>query len=252
MSVSYHKKQALENISLNISAGKTTAIIGKNGSGKSSLLRSLAGLAPYKGEVFLDARPLKSYPSKEKARKMAFLPQQSSLFVDRTVFDLVALGRFPHQKPLQQSLTMKERELIDSVLKDLNLWDLKNERVSSLSGGQRQRAWIGIVLAQESELLLLDEPTTYLDLSAQLKILKLLKSEVEKKGKTLVYVLHDLNQVSEFADELIILKDGQLFQSGATEDLFTESMIREVFSLEVSLGQESFSSKKMIRGMRSV
>ncbi|MDR0299935.1 MAG: ABC transporter ATP-binding protein [Streptococcaceae bacterium] len=250
INVSFGKQQALKSISLEILRGRTTAIIGRNGSGKSTFLRSLARLIKFEGEVIFENQTLANLTNLEIAKKIAFLPQQSTAPLDLTVTDLVSMGRFPHQKLMQRNLSNSDYEVVRSVMEELELWEFRDRKVASLSGGLQQRAWIGMVLAQDSEIILLDEPTTYLDLSMQLEILKLLKQQAEKYGKTVVYVLHDLNLVARFADEIIVLKDGQLFAEGNITKTFTEKLLYEAFGLEAKLGKDVFNEVPMILGIR--
>ena len=251
INVSYGKELVLKNISCPIEKGKTTAIIGVNGSGKSTLLKALGRLIKFDGTVEFDEKPLSNLTNMEIARKIALLPQSVQAPTDITVYELVGLGRFPYQRLTQRSLSDKDKEFVMEIMKETNVWDFRNEKVANLSGGQRQRVFITLTLAQDSEIILLDEPTTYLDMSHQLDILTLLKNFAEKRHKTVVYVIHDLNQVARFADNLIILKNGELFDQGKTADLFTEKTLFESFGLNVSIGCDTFTQSLMITGVKN-
>nr|WP_225867024.1 ABC transporter ATP-binding protein [Lactococcus termiticola] len=242
----------LKNISLEIKEGKTTAIIGVNGSGKSTLLRSLGRLNKYEGEVLYQDQELGRLSQREIARHLALLPQKTETPTDITVYDLIALGRFPHQGLMQQRLSKEDEDFLEQIMWDTETWELRDEKLESLSGGQRQRVFISMILAQDTDLILLDEPTTYLDMVHQLEILTLLKSFAEKLGKTVVYVIHDLNHVARFADELLVLKEGQLVASGPVTEVFTEKLIQDCFGLRVRLGEDTFTGHRMILGIQNV
>lgn len=249
--MSYGKKQVLNQVSLEIEKGKTTAIIGVNGSGKSTLLKALGRLMKGEGEVFYQDKTLSALSQREVAQILTLLPQGLQAPSDITVYELVSLGRFPHQKMTQQRLSEEDKEFVEFVMKETNIWEMRDKYVSQLSGGQQQRAFITMILAQDSEIILLDEPTTYLDLLHQLDILKLLKSFAEKMNKTVVYVIHDLNHAARFADNMIIVKEGRIFASGTVEELFTEEMIKESFGLQVRLGRDLFCQSLMITGVQN-
>jgi len=253
ISVSFGKEQVLKNISLEIKEGKTTAIIGVNGSGKSTLLRSLGRLNKFEGEVIYKDQSLRRLSPREIAKHLALLPQKTETPSDITVYDLIALGRFPHQIGLMQSRMSKaDEDFLEQVMWDTETWELRHEKLENLSGGQRQRVFIAMILAQDTDIILLDEPTTYLDLVHQLEILTLLKSFAEKLGKTIVYVIHDLNHVARFADELLVLKEGRLVASGPVSEVFNEKMIQDCFGLRVRLGEDSFTGHRMILGIQNV
>ena len=242
----------LKKVSLEIEKGKTTAIIGVNGSGKSTLLRALGRLVKFEGEVFFEDENLRQFKAKDIAKKVALLPQNAVSPTDISVYDLVAMGRFPHQSFMQQGLTAADKEFLEQLMFDTEVWDLRDEKLEQLSGGQRQRVFITMILAQDSEILLLDEPTTYLDMVHQLEILNLLKRCASELKKTVVYVIHDLNHVARFADNLIVLKDGELACQGAVSELFSPEMIQDCFGLRVQIGEDVFSGKRMITGIQNV
>lgn len=251
INVYYGKKQVLKDVSLEIEKEKTTAIIGINGSGKSTLLKALGRLIKYDGEVIYKDELLTTRSNLEIAKILTLLPQSMQAPTDITVYELVSLGRFPHQKFTQQNLSEEDRAFVEKVMRETETWDLRDQKVAQLSGGQRQRAFITMILAQDSEIILLDEPTTYLDLLHQLDILKLLKTFAEKMKKTIVYVIHDLNHAARFADNMVIVKEGKIFASGSVEDLFTEEIIHESFGLQVRLGRDLFCQTLMITGVKN-
>ena len=242
----------IQNLTLDIKEGLTTAIIGKNGCGKSTLLKALANLLPYKGEVYFRDCDTKSMTSQKRARNIAVLPQSPDVPENMTVLDLVSLGRFPYQSRFSSSLSKEDYELVRRVMMETKTWDLRTEVVASLSGGQRQRVWIAMVLAQDSEVILLDEPTTYLDIVHQLELLSLLKIFAKKLNKTVVYVLHDLNMVARFSDEIIAMKDGQIVTQGLVEEVFSSQMIKETYDIDVEIGKDFYAGTPIIAGVKNV
>ncbi|WP_353934773.1 ABC transporter ATP-binding protein [uncultured Lactococcus sp.] len=250
INVCYGKEQVLKNVTLSIEKGKTTAILGINGSGKSTLLKVLGRLIKGEGEVVFNDQPLTKLSHREIARVLALLPQSVTAPSDITVQELVSLGRFPHQKLMQQHLSKEDEAFVELLMRETNIWEVRDQKVATLSGGQRQRVFITMILAQDSEIILLDEPTTYLDLVHQLDILCLLKELATKHHKTVVYVIHDLNHAARFADNLILLKAGRVVAQGTVEALFTEQTLKECFGLDVTLGCDTFTKSLMITGVR--
>ncbi|MCL2113209.1 ABC transporter ATP-binding protein [Lactococcus protaetiae] len=251
INVCYGKEQVLKNITLSIEKGKTTAIIGINGSGKSTLLKALGRLIKSDGEVIFNDRPLSALTNLEIARILSLLPQSAMAPADITVYELVSLGRFPHQRLMQQHLSKDDEAFVEQIMRETNVWEMRNSKVSSLSGGQRQRVFITMILVQDSEIILLDEPTTYLDLVHQLDILHLLKEFATKRKKTVVYVIHDLNHAARFADNLVLVKEGKVVAEGPVEELFTESSLKDCFGLDVTLGCDTFTKSLMITGVKN-
>lgn len=251
LSVHYNKRLALEHASFSIAKGKTTAIIGVNGSGKSTILRALGRLVKSEGQIIFEDQLMSKLSNLEIAQKIALLPQSARAPSDISVFELVSLGRFPHQKRFQQNLSKEDKEVVVRVMHDTDVWKWRDIPVANLSGGQRQRVFITMILAQDSEIILLDEPTTYLDLVHQLEILNLLKKFVEEMNKTVVYVIHDLNHAARFADDLILVKAGRVVAQGAVENLFTTDQLRECFGLEVTLGCDTYTKSLMITGVKN-
>ncbi|GFH40550.1 ABC transporter ATP-binding protein [Lactococcus insecticola] len=253
IAVSYGKTNIIKNLSVEIPRGLTTAIIGKNGSGKTTLLKTLGRLiTPDQGHIELDEVPLSAYSNIALAKKLAMLPQSPSTPDNITVMDLVSLGRFPYQKLTMTRLSKQDYDAIRRVMMETNVWDIRTKKVADLSGGQRQRVWITLVLAQDSEIILLDEPTTYLDIIHQMEVLTLLKIFAKKMKKTVVYVLHDLSLVARFADQIIAMKDGDIVANGLTDDIFTESVIKDVFGITVEIGRDSYADTPIIVGVKNV
>lgn len=232
--LSYDRRVISRGLSLGIPDGSFTVIIGPNGCGKSTLLRAIARLvAPASGAVLLDGRTVQSYPSKQLARTVGFLPQTASTPDSITVADLVARGRYPHQGPLHH-WTNDDEEALWKALTATRTDTLADRPVDELSGGQRQRVWIAMALAQETPILLLDEPTTFLDIAFQLDILDLLR-DLHEQGHTLVAVLHDPNHAAQYATHLIAMTDGQIAAEGNPQQIITTELIEQVFGINSTI-----------------
>ncbi len=237
LSLSYDSTSIIRNIDLYIPEGKISIIIGSNGCGKSTILRSLARLLkPTEGCIYLNGKNIHRHSSKEVAKKLAILPQAPEAPEDLTVKELCYYGRHPH-KGLFARYSAEDHQIVEEALQATKLSNLSHRTLDELSGGQRQRAWIAMALAQGTELLLLDEPTTYLDLAHQIEVLELLRSLNQKRNCTIVMVLHDLNQAARYADHLISISNGQIYKEGSPAQVFTEGMIRDVFNLSSTIIQ---------------
>ncbi|MGI6263011.1 MAG: ABC transporter ATP-binding protein [Succiniclasticum sp.] len=231
LSVVLNGKTIVRDISFTAEQGKITAIIGPNGCGKSTTLKAICRINPIAGgAVRLLGRDVRDYGYKEFARQLAILTQSPQAPADLTVRDLVAMGRFPYRSFFGKA-TAEDRKFIDWALQETNLEAYQNRVLSTLSGGERQRAWIAMALAQNPKVLLLDEPTTYLDISHQLEVLQLLYRLNEELGLTVVLVLHDLNQAMQFAHHVVVLKEGSLVTSGYPKDIITVDLLRRVFGV---------------------
>ncbi|WP_456698624.1 ABC transporter ATP-binding protein [Aeromicrobium sp. P5_D10] len=216
VTIGYDHEPVVRDLSLDVMDGSVTAIIGPNGCGKSTLLRSMARLmAPASGEVLLDGEPISSVGSKEVARRMALLPQTPIAPDGLRVADLVARGRHPHQKWFQQ-WSPEDEAAVDEALAWTDITELKDRSLDRLSGGQRQRVWIAMALAQDTGLLLLDEPTTYLDLAHQVEVLDLVARLNRDRGRTVVMVLHDLNLAARYADVIVVMHRGRVVAEGSS------------------------------------
>ena len=230
LTIGYDKRVISEHLSVLIPDGSFTVIVGPNACGKSTLLRGLARLLrPRQGQVLLDGRSIAAFGGKELAREVGLLPQTSIAPDGITVFDLVARGRYPHQKLLTQWSADDERA-VAAALTATSTTELSTRLVDELSGGQRQRVWVAMALAQETPILLLDEPTTFLDIAHQIDLLELFR-QLHSQGRTLVAVLHDLNQAARYATHLIAMKDGSVVAEGTPRELVTEDLVDEVFGL---------------------
>lgn len=232
LTLTYGDRAILQNIDLAFPPGKISVLVGPNGCGKSTLLRALARLLkPKAGVVYLDGQAIAKLSPQELARRQGILPQSPTAPEGLTVRDLVAQGRYPHQTWWRQ-WSAEDEHWVETAIALTHLESLAHRDVATLSGGQRQRAWIAILLAQNPSTLLLDEPTTYLDLAHQLEILDLLRDLNRRLGKTIIMVLHDLNQACRYGDWMTVLRSGQIYASGPPQTTVTETMMRDVFALE--------------------
>ncbi len=232
LSLAYESALIIRDLDLAIPTGQISALVGANGCGKSTLLRGMARLLkPRSGTVYLDGESILKLSTKEVAQQLGILPQGPVAPEGLTVKDLVAQGRYPYQNWLQQ-WSVKDEKIVQQALLITNLLELAQRELDTLSGGQRQRAWIAMALAQDTDILLLDEPTTFLDLAHQIEVLDLLYELNQNQGRTIVMVLHDLNQACRYADYLVAVKDGRIFAAGEPKLVMTQEMVQEVFELE--------------------
>nr|WP_222865555.1 MULTISPECIES: ABC transporter ATP-binding protein [Corynebacterium] len=228
----YGEKPIVKDLTLSFEAGKITSIVGPNGCGKSTFLRTLARLIrPSAGSVELDGKELGSYSSRELAKRLGLLPQTPIAPDGITVADLVGRGRTPYQGILGR-WSSADYDIVAEAMEATRVADLAGRCVEELSGGQRQRVWIAMALAQQTDVLLLDEPTTYLDLKHQLEVLDLLTDLNQRRGTTIIMVLHDLNLAARYSDVLVAMRDGRLHSAGAPVDVLTQELTREAFDLE--------------------
>jgi iron complex transport system ATP-binding protein len=231
LTLGYADQIIIDSLDITIPKGKVTVFIGSNGCGKSTLLRSLARLlSPKSGNVVLDGTDIAKMRTKDVAKEMAILPQSPITPEGLTVEQLVKLGRYPYQGWMKKWSQDDEKAVTDA-LASTNMLDLKERLVDSLSGGQRQRAWIAMTLAQDTEMILLDEPTTYLDMTHQIDILDLLFDLNEKDNRTIVMVLHDLNLACRYADHIVALKDKKIWAQGKPEEIITCDLVQNVFKM---------------------
>lgn len=235
LTLAYEDTQIIADLNLAIPGGKLTVLVGPNGCGKSTLLRGLARLLkPRTGMVYLEGTAIHRLPTREVAKRLGILPQGPVAPEGLTVRDLVAQGRYPHQGWLQQWSQEDERMTQDALL-TTGMLEFAQRSLDSLSGGQRQRAWIAMALAQNTKILLLDEPTTFLDLAHQIELLDLLHDLNRNQGRTIVMVLHDLNQACRYADHLIAIHQGQVYAQGEPEQVMTTELVKVVFGLEARI-----------------
>ena len=233
--VSYENNNIIENMDLSIPKGKITIIIGANGCGKSTLLKTISRInKPKNGDIFINNKNIKNIKEKNIAKEVAFLPQGPICPSGITVRELVAYGRFPHQKMIG-GLNSHDKEVIDWAIKETGLSEFSDREVENLSGGQRQRAWIAMTLAQETEIIMLDEPTTYLDMSYQLEVLEVLQKLNKEKNITVVIVLHELNNACRFADNIVGLKKGKIICEGKPIDVINKETLKKIYGIDANL-----------------
>ncbi|MFF3994077.1 ABC transporter ATP-binding protein [Streptomyces cyaneofuscatus] len=246
LTLGYGDRTVVSSLDLAVPPGAITVIVGANACGKSTLLRSMSRLlAPREGRVVLDGKEVHRLPAKELARTLGLLPQSPVAPEGITVSDLVGRGRHPHQSMFSR-WNEKDDAAVASALEATATEPLADRAVDELSGGQRQRVWIAMALAQQTDLLLLDEPTTFLDASHQIEVLDLLTDLNRSRGTTIVMVLHDLNLAARYADHLIALADGTLHAAGSPADVLTEATVRAVFGLESRVIEDPVSGRPLM------
>ena len=239
VSVTLGDKEILRGVSYNFISGKRTAIIGANGAGKSTLLKILCLLnEKFSGNVKIDGKDIKTLGRKNLARVMAILPQERDAPQDTTVKQLVSFGRFPHRKFFGGN-TLEDEAAIKKALELTKLTDFENRQVASLSGGERQRAWLAMTLAQRPKILLLDEPTTYLDIAHQLEVMEIIADVNKKFSTTIIMVLHDINHARLYSDEVLIIKDKGIYAAGEPKKILTAQILSEVFNVEADTFKNS-------------
>ncbi|HJC60462.1 MAG TPA: ABC transporter ATP-binding protein [Candidatus Dietzia intestinigallinarum] len=252
LTLSYDDRRITEDLDLQIPRGKITVILGPNACGKSTLLRALSRLlTPQHGDVLLDGDEIRRMPPKALARRLGLLPQTSTAPPGITVVDLIARGRFPHQRMLSQ-WSEADQLAVARAMEATRTTPLADRLVEELSGGQRQRVWIAMVLAQDTPVMLLDEPTTYLDISHQLEVMELVRGLNRDEGRTVALVLHDLNQACRYADHLIVMSDGRIASRGRPDEVMTEQLLAEVFSLEARVVPDPVFGTPLVVPMRSL
>ncbi|KHD37462.1 iron-enterobactin transporter ATP-binding protein [Clostridium acetobutylicum] len=243
LNVAYDNNLIVKDLSIKIPDKKITTIIGANGCGKSTLLKALTRIIPTKtGTILLDGKNILKEDTKTLAKKIAILPQTPESTDGITVAELVSYGRYPYQKGFGR-LSKKDYEVIDWALEVTGTKNYKFRQLDALSGGQRQRAWIAMALAQETDIIFLDEPTTYLDMAHQLEVLELLQKLNKEQHRTVVMVLHDLNQAARFADYIIALKNGTIVKAGKCEEVITKTVLMKVFNIDAEIGIDPRTNK---------
>lgn len=243
LQIGYGDKVIVENLSININKGEITTIIGANGCGKSTILKTMARVhSANSGSIYLDGKMIHKIPTKEIAKKMAVLPQSPEAPNGLTVYELISYGRSPHQSGFGR-LNDYDREVIEWALEVTGLSFFAQHPVDALSGGQRQRAWIAMAIAQETDLLLLDEPTTYLDMAHQLEILQLLEKLNKEEGRTIVMVIHDLNHAARFSHHMFALRSGKLVKEGSVNEVMTHEVLKEVFQIDAVIVNDPRTNK---------
>lgn len=252
LKVGYEEKVIIENLSLSITKGEVVSIIGPNGCGKSTLLKTLSRIIkPMSGGIYIQNESIKNLKSKHISQKVCLLSQHNDAPGDLTVEELVYFGRIPHKK-WYESKTKSDEEIVNWAIENTGLKRYKNTPINSLSGGERQRAYIAQALCQKPDILLLDEPTTYLDISYQLEVMELVREINEKFNITIVMVLHELNQASKYSDRLVIMKDGEIVSDGCPRDVINKETIKQVYKIECDIDNDPISNKPRIHPIQTI
>ncbi|MBM1153658.1 ATP-binding cassette domain-containing protein [Enterococcus durans] len=233
VSKNYHEKAVVKGVNLTIKEQQLTAFIGPNGAGKSTVLSMISRLiAKDTGEIYLDHNEVKAWRSKELAKKLSILRQTNTISMQITVKELVEFGRFPYTKG---KLTIHDQQIVKESMEHLGLDALADQTIDTLSGGQLQRAYIAMVLAQDTDYILLDEPLNNLDMNFAVQIMQILKKLVNELGKTIIIVLHDINFAASYADEIIAMKDGELFVQGTTNEIIKKEVLDDLYEMDIRI-----------------
>jgi iron complex transport system ATP-binding protein len=252
LKVRLSSREIIHDFSMTVERGKIHSIIGPNGSGKTTLLRAISrNLRPARGIVYLNGSNLRRMPSKVIARQMAVLSQVHNGMSDVSVRELVAYGRFAHREWWRGN-SSDDNGIVDWALERTNITEFENQKINTLSGGERQRAWIAMAIAQKPEILLLDEPTTFLDISHQIEVLELIAGLNREEKITILMVLHDINHAAQYSDEIIVMKEGALYSRGKPEEIIDPSVMRDVFNIEASIYRDEETGKPMFHARKVV
>ena len=246
VTLGYGDRAVVRDLSTDVPDGQVTVIVGANACGKSTLLRGMARLLrPTSGAVLLDGRAIATLPSRQVARTLGLLPQNPVTPEGVAVVDLVGRGRHPHQGAFRR-WSREDEQAVAHALELTHTLDLADRLVDELSGGQRQRVWVAMALAQETDLLLLDEPTTYLDVAHQIEVLDLLHDLNQSRGTTIVMVLHELNLAARYADHLVAMREGEVVAAGPPGEVITETCVREVFGMDCRVIEDPVTGTPMV------
>lgn len=242
LNVGYDDKKILKDISFNVNAGEIVTIIGPNGSGKSTLIKTISRyLKPKSGSIYLDRVNINQINSKEIARNLAVLPQVKGVSSDISIEELVSYGRYPHIK-FGKRMSKEDKDIVTWALEKTGLLEMKDRYVVTLSGGERQRAWIAMSLAQKPKILLLDEPTTFLDICYQLETLELVKELNKTLGITVVMVLHDLNQAARYSDKMLVINNGELWEYGEPCKIVSGELLKNIFKIDADIYEDKINN----------
>lgn len=229
----YDGVDVVKNISLHIKKGQNLAIVGPNGCGKTTLLRAIANLLDYKGDITIEGKDIKKIKRKSLAKKIAFMTQSADIFFPYTVFETVALGRYAHMKGMFSTITEKDKEIVLKCIENVGLLKYKDKLINELSGGQLQRVYLARAFAQEPDIILLDEPTNHLDLKCQIEILDYINKWTKENNKTVIGVLHDLNLVQMFSEDIVMIKEGEVVAEGKSKEVFSKEKLEEVYGIDI-------------------
>lgn len=233
LSCGYDGIDVVKNVNLTIEKGQNISIVGPNGCGKSTLLKAIANLLEYKGEILYNGDKLNNLNRKILAKKIALMSQNTQIYFPYTVYETVALGRYSHIKGFFSEPSNKDKDIILNSLKTVGLLELKDKLINELSGGQLQRVYLARVFAQEPDIILLDEPTNHLDLKCQIEILEYINNWVKSNNKTVIGVLHDLNLVQMFSEEIVMIQNGKIVAQGKTSDVLQEKRLIDVYGVNI-------------------
>ncbi|KOP81132.1 ABC transporter ATP-binding protein [Lysinibacillus sp. FJAT-14745] len=248
LSSGYEQVRVFESLNLTIEEGKVTTIIGPNGCGKSTLLKTIGRiLKKQQGTVYLQDQNMQNLSTKEIAKKLAILSQTPIAPGQLKVKELIAYGRYPHRNNVNR-LTKKDEEMVEWALNVTNTMEYRNRELAQLSGGQRQRVWLAMALAQETSILLLDEPTTYLDMAHQLEVLEIVKDLNEQHRCTIVMVLHDINHAARYSDHLIAMRQGAVMKTGTPEEILCADVMRNVFNINARIMEDPVTKTPVCYG----
>lgn len=248
--VSYDTKMILKDFSFSVKKGQMVSIIGPNGCGKSTALKAISKfLKKSSGKIYLQGEDMDELTAKKIAKKMSVLSQYNKNPEDITIKDLVSYGRIPHKRWYERN-SEKDEKIIAWAIEETGLRDMQNESILELSGGERQRVWIAMSLAQEPKILLLDEPTTYLDISHQLEIMELLKKLNKELDLTVIMVLHELSQAVKYSDKIIVMKKGEIIEQGNPNEIITEKLLKEVYNVDVYIDKNSLRDEIIIHPLK--
>jgi len=243
---SYDQKQILHDVTLEMEKGKFTGIIGPNGSGKTTFAKLMSKLLkPETSTIYVNNQDINTIKISDLAKVMAMVPQASQINYDLTVYEVVMLGRTPHLKRFQRESDY-DLNLVEEVMKETDTWQYKDRMIHQLSGGERQRVIIARALAQEPEILILDEPVTYLDIHHQLQVMSLIKELSNKRNMTIITILHDLNYALKYCDHVVLLSEGRVFKHGEPKDVVTKDHIKSVYNIDVSIMDHPVTNHPMV------
>jgi len=243
LTIDYERKIAVVDFDMVVREGEVVSLIGPNGSGKSTVLKVLSRMMKSRGgTVYLDGRDIHKLPTAEVARKLSILSQNHDTPPDFTVRELVTYGRIPHQK-WYETINSEDSSVVEWAIEKTNMQELAERSVNTLSGGERQRAWLALALAQQPKVLLLDEPTTFLDICHQLEVMALIQDLNAELGITVIMVLHDINQAAAFSDRIVVIKDGRLVAEGPPLKVLTSELLRDVYRVEAEIALHPHSGK---------
>ncbi len=231
----YDNNKVLRNISFKIRDGENLAIIGPNGCGKTTLLRAIANIIPFRGEILLNQTPIKNMNKKEMAKQVAMLSQITNIYFNYTIYDTVMMGRYVHcSNSFFSKPSEKDRAVVDDTLKIVGLFDIRDREVDTLSGGQLQRVFLAKIIAQQPNVILLDEPTNHLDLSYQIELINFLKGWSKEANRTVVGVLHDINLAMLLTDNILLLNNGEIEAFGSCTEILTSSLLKKVYNMDIT------------------